>query len=394
MLSFLCIASYFKGVDFLKTLKREGCTVYFVTSTKHKDKDWPWESIDEVFYMEADEHDKWNMDHLISGLAYTMRAKKIDRVVALDDFDVEKGAAIREAFRIPGMGVTTSNYFRDKLAMRLKAKESGINVPGFSALFNDHEINEFVGNFPGPWVVKPRKEASAAGIVKVNNADELWAQIHSLGDKRSQYLVEQFKPGDVYHIDSLTAEGRVLFSRASKYLQPPLDVTQGGLFRSMTIDLDSKENLELQKLTESVLKAFGMRHSASHTEAIICHEDGKVYFLETSSRVGGANLAEMVEAATGINLWTEWARIELAIALNQKYNLPKIRKENSGIIMSLIRDKHPDYKDFDDKEIVWKMNNLDYHIGLIIKGKTTQNVKKLLDNFAEKISKIAAHVNK
>ena len=43
-----------------------------------------------------------------------MRSKKIDRIVALDDFDVEKGAYLREHFQISGMGQTTARHFRDK----------------------------------------------------------------------------------------------------------------------------------------------------------------------------------------------------------------------------------------------------------------------------------------
>jgi len=36
------------------------------------------------------------------------------RVVTLEDFDVEKVAALREHLRIPEMGDTTTRYFRDK----------------------------------------------------------------------------------------------------------------------------------------------------------------------------------------------------------------------------------------------------------------------------------------
>ena len=67
-----------------------------------------------------------------SGFAYLMKIHNIDTVIALDDFDVEKAALIRETFRIQGMGQTTYRYFRDKLAMRQMAKDSGINIPPFA----------------------------------------------------------------------------------------------------------------------------------------------------------------------------------------------------------------------------------------------------------------------
>jgi len=381
-LTFLCISTFFKGNDFLKALKNSGNTVYLLTAKRLENKPWVRDSVDEFFYVEEGEDGRYNMDQIINGLAYVMRDRPIDRVVALDDFDVEKAAHLREYFRIPGMGQTTGRYFRDKLAMRTKAAESGILVPGFSALFNDEEINLFVAKYPGPWMIKPRSEASATGIKKIHHVDELWETIHNLGDKRHSYLIEQFKPGDVYHVDSISYNGRVIFSWNSKYLAPPFDVAHGGgIFRSVTVPFDSAEEHALETLAVDLLKAFGLKHSASHTEVIRCYDDGKYYFLETSSRVGGANLSEMVDASSGINLWKEWAKMETAEAKGENYKLPPVRKDYSGIIISLARVEWPDLSVFNDPEIVWRMEE-PYHVGLVVRSKSREKVMELLDKYA------------
>ena len=114
--------------------KKLGIKVILITSENLKEKDWPWHAIDEVYYMPETEPFTWNLDHLVQGFQYLMKHNKIDSVVALDDFDVEKAAMIRETFRIPGMGQTTHRYFRDKLAMRQMAKDSGINIPAFTEI--------------------------------------------------------------------------------------------------------------------------------------------------------------------------------------------------------------------------------------------------------------------
>jgi D-ala D-ala ligase C-terminus len=384
-ISFLCIASFFKGEEFLRSAKRAGCTVYLLTSKKHHNKPWPWECIDDTFYVEDDGQDNWNMEHVIGGLSFQMRTKKIDRIVALDDFDVEKGALLRETFRIPGMGQTTGRYFRDKLAMRIQAADSGINVPAFSALFNDAEINEYIARTSAPWLIKPRGEASATGIQKAHSADQLWQIIHSLGDKRHQYLVEQFRPGDVYHVDALSFDHKVVFSRVSRYLSTPMEVAHGGgVFRSITETFGSKDEKALQKMNAEVMKAFGMNYSASHTEFIKSREDGKFYFLETASRVGGANLAEMVEASSGVNLWGEWALLEAAAARGEKYVAPVPRQDYSGIIVSLSRYQWPDSSGFADREIVWRMFK-EYHIGLIVQSGNEAQVMTLLDQYADRV---------
>ncbi len=384
-LSFLCIASFYKGEDFIRYCKAAGNKVYLITS-KHLEKEpWPWESIDETFYMEADEKEDWKMEDVIAGLAYAMRSRKIDRVVALDDFDIEKAALVREHFRIPGMGQTTYRYFRDKLAMRVRAADAGISVPAFSSVFNDEAINAYTKSVSPPWVLKPRSEASATGIKKIQSAEELWKVLEMVGDERHLYLLEQFKPGDVYHVDSLSVEGKVVFARVSQYLNTPMEVAHGGgIFRSHTIPFGSKDDKALQQMNAKVMKAFGMQFSASHTEFIKCKDDGKFYFLETASRVGGAHLAEMVEFSSGINLWGEWARIETAAALGTPYTLPKVKKDHAGIVVSLARVPHPDTSSFDDPEICWRLNK-EYHVGMIVKAKKRDRILELLDNYADRI---------
>jgi len=384
--TFLCISSYFKGNDFLRAMKATGATVYLVTSKKLESKPWAREALDDIFYIEQGPQNYWNMDDVISGMAWLMRNTKIDRIVALDDFDVEKAAQLREHFRSPGMGQTTYRHFRDKLAMRLKAKESGIRVPGFSDLFHDEDIRQFTKDFPAPWIVKPRGQASATGMKKVQNADELWAHLETLGGERHQYLVEQFKPGDVYHVDALSTGGKVIFARASQYLAPPFDVAHaGGIFRSAIMEQGDTDEKTLLELNNAVMQAFGMQYSASHTEFIKCHEDGQFYFLETSSRVGGAHIAEMVEYACGINLWKEWANIEYAVASGQAYKLPKTRNDYTGIVVSLTRQEWPDTSQFNDPEIVWRMTDMSYHIGLIVRAPKRARVLELLDDYTARI---------
>ncbi|NNE29259.1 MAG: ATPase [Saprospiraceae bacterium] len=385
-MTFLCISNYFKGMDFLRTCFDASCKVYLVTSEKTREENWPKECIEDIFFVEdIGEQGDWDMEALTRGTAYFLRQVRVDRIVALDDFDVEKAAHLREEFRIPGMGTTTGRYFRDKLAMRVKAREDGIPIPDFSNTFNDADLNDFIDRNPGPCVVKPRSAAAAAGITKVKDQQSYWETIHGLGDDRHRYLVEAFKPGEVYHVDSLTLDGKVIFSRVSRYISTPMEVAQGGgVFRSHTVPFGGDEDIALQALNEKVLKAFGMNFSASHTEFIRSKETGEYYFLETSSRVGGAHLAEMVEASSGINLWNEWAKIEISKARGTDYKLPPVRNDHAGIVVSLSRFEHPDSSSFQDPEIVWRLDK-PYHIGLILQSPDREKILELLDKYGNRI---------
>jgi hypothetical protein len=163
-----------------------------------------------------------------------------------------------------------------------------------------------------------------------------------------------------------------------------MEISQGGgVFRSATISYDSEDDKAIKAVNEQVLKGFGLKHGAAHTEFIKCKEDGKIYFLETSSRVGGAHIAEMVAEASNINLWKEWAAIEDSLVKETKYTLPKIKKEYAGIVLTLSKFQHPDLSSFSDPEVCFRVP-LDYHAGLIVKSNKQERVLELLNTYADR----------
>jgi biotin carboxylase len=386
-LTFICISCDYKGGEFLRALHEEGHKVFLVSSQKTEDKPWPRECLEDIYFMPENDGRHWNMDTLIAGTAYIFSQNQVDKIIALDDYDVKKVAMLREEFRSPGMGETTARHFYDKLAMRMIARENKIRIPDFSPLFNDEVIQRFLDSSKGPWFVKPRSDAGAIGIRKINSAKEFWAWNNENKEKRHTYLIECFTPGHVYHVDTLFTDYKPLFTRSSRYLQPPFEIAHGGgVFRSQSLDAKSKESKELAKLNTKLLEAFGLKFGASHSEFIKSSEDGKFYFLETSARVGGAHLADMVEAASGVNLWAEWARIESAMLLNQSYSPPKPQNSNAGIIATLSRFEDMDYSLLDHPSICWTLNKK-YHVGLIMKDDSSKKVTELLDEFTSRIYK-------
>src|SRR5436190_17328178 len=347
-LTFLCLASYFKGNRFVERLAAEGQTVYLLTVESALGEKWPRQAC-EVFAVNSF-HDRRG---LINAVAFLMRARRIDRVVALDDFDVEVAAHLREHFRMTdtGHGESTARLFRDKLAMRTKARAVGVRIPDFCPLFHHDAVREFLVRVPGPWLIKPRSEASAAGIRKLQTPDAVWRRIDELGDERSNYLIERMVPGDLFHVDSLAADNRVVFAEVNAYWRPLLDVYQGGgIYATRTFTRNHPDVEELRRINAQLLSGFGIGWCASHTEFMKSHADGRFYFIETSARVGGANTAEMVEAATGVNLWSEWAKLECS--RGGTYELPPLKERYAGVVTSLARFEKPDTSSFTDREIV------------------------------------------
>jgi len=374
-LTMLCIATYRKGDDFLDECHQRGCRVLLLTEEKLRDADWPRHAIDGFYYVRRD----MPRDEIRAGAAYLARTEHLDRIVALDDFDVETGAMLREYLRVPGMGETTARSFRDKLAMRSRARGAGIRCPEFVHAVNDAALAEWTARISPPWVLKPRAQAAAIGIRKVASAAELWEIVHALGDTRADYLLEQFIDGDVFHVDSLVFDRRVVFATPSHYGSPPLAVAHGGgIFVTRTLAEDDERADLLKKENARLLEAFGMVRGVSHTE-FIRGDDGEFYFLETSARVGGAFIVDMVEAATGVNLWREWARIEIA-GEHGSYEPPASRPGYAGIVLSLARQQEPDLSAYDAPEIVKRIQK-PHHAGLIVASSDTARIRELLDSY-------------
>jgi len=231
-----------------------------------------------------------------------------------------------------------------------------------------------------PWLLKPRSQASGIGMKKIEQPSELWPWLEKLEDQQSFYLLEQFLPGDIFHVDSIVSERKVVFAEAHAYGKPPLDVSHGGgVFTSHTLPRTSPLVKSLQKINREVIEALGLVRGVTHAEYLRAHEDGKLYFIEVAARVGGAYIAEEIEAATGINLWREWARLEIG-AGKKAYALPKKHNEYAGVIISLARQETPDTSAYKDPEIVYRVPK-HHHAGFVLRSKKPERINELLEQY-------------
>ncbi len=374
---FLCISSYEKGQDFMRQCAEMGVKPTLLTVDKLRGAPWPHEILEDVAFM----RDSFTVEDMIKTVCWMCRGRHFDRVIALDEFDLDAAAKLREHTRIPGMGVTSTAYYRDKLAMRTGASESGFLVPEFCRVLNYDELRAYMKAVHGPWLLKPRAEASALGIRKIYEPEQLWRTLEELGDAQTNYLLEQFVPGDIYHVDSIISEHRVVFAAVHQYGKPPMQVMhEGGVFTTRTVDRASRDWKDLTALNARLAPDLGMARGVTHAEYIRAHEDGRFYFLEIAARVGGAFISDLIETATGINLWREWARIEVADLRGEPYVLPKFTEKYAGSVLCLAKTEDPDTSSFDAPEIVVRMKK-HHHAGLIVCSENPGRVRELLEKY-------------
>lgn len=383
-LNIICLATYFKGADFIQECKAHGCHVILITKEKMLSEDWPRESLDDLIAVPNDAGPPLFIDLL----AFLARKIKIDRVIALEEFDVVTAALMREHLCLPGLSSSGAKVFRDKLSMAVYCQRAGINVPEFVPLVNREEVDEYMKRVPGPWVIKPRSDVSAIGIRKVSEPVEVWRGMdemnerENLRERASYYVLARFIPGQVFHVDSVVNDGKVVFAGTNQYGRPPMQVAhQGGAYVSRTLERGSDDEKTLLATNKKLIRALGLERGATHAEFIKSDADGKFYFLEIAARVGGAYIAEVLEAASGVNLWREWAKLEIADGKGPK--ITPQRKEYAGIILSLAKQEYPDTSAYVEDEIIHRIKKR-HHAGLIVRAPRLERVNELLDQYGRR----------
>jgi biotin carboxylase len=411
-LTIICLATYFKGGDFIRECKSLGCHVILITKEKMLSEDWPHDSLDELIAVPNDA----GVALLIDLVGFIARRRKPDRVVALEEFDVMTAALIREHFCLPGMNSSSAKTFRDKYRMAEAARRAGVVVPEFVPLVNPDDTRAFMERVPSPWIVKPRSDVSAIGIRKVSDAEEVWRLVGEMNEREhlreraSYYLLAQFIPGEVFHVDSIVNNGRVVFAGVNRYGRPPLQVAHGGgAYVSRGVAHGSENEKQLLAINRTLIKGLELERGAAHAEFIKSETDGRFYFLEVAARVGGAYIAEVLEAASGLNLWREWAKLEVAAAhtpsgqkpdrqgglgststssstsSSSSIKLKPLRNEYAGIVLSLSKQETPDTSGYDDPEIVYRVKK-NHHAGLIVRSKKLARVEEVLSEYTARFA--------
>jgi biotin carboxylase len=304
----VCIASEHKGNDFFEECHEAGWRVTLVTREKLLDEPWLWTSIGEVKTVRNDA----TTEDYVRAVTNVAGSRKIDRIVGIDEFDVLTAAKAREHLQIEGMNNSYALRFRDKLRMRRMANAAGIACPEFVGAFNPEEINAYLETVPVPWIIKPRTEVNAFGIRKCETKEQVWQTLseidarHTWRDHPSQFLIERFVEGRVFHVDSVVEDGKVQAAGVSQYGTTPMKVShQGGVFTTSIVAYNSKERRELERLNRKLLKSFDYERGVAHAEFLQCAETGEFYLLEVAARVGGAYIANVLEQAAGFSLWRE-----------------------------------------------------------------------------------------
>jgi hypothetical protein len=147
-------------------------------------------------------------------------------------------------------------------------------------------------------------------VHKVDSPEELRPVLAELPDL-NEYEIEQYVAGDIMHADGVVdADGRCLFLVVSRYVSTCLDFEQGTPFGSV-IQTEPLVRAAAEDFTLRCLKALDLKGSAFHLEFFDTGHE--LVFLEIGARVPGADVPNVIDDVTGVNLFRLWVDVMLGI---------------------------------------------------------------------------------
>lgn len=222
-----------------------------------------------------------------------------DRVLSLSEYELLDAAEVRAALKIKGPTCENVLLVRDKLRMKKAVARAGVTVPRNISCLDLAECD-----WTGKTVLKPVAGASSENVFVYSSREEA---IRAVWGKKvpipkfdpAAYELEEFIEGPILHIDGLMRSGKLIVGLASKYIGTCLDFAKGEPLASIQLDAGPDHEALLDWATRC-LRAVKIRTGSFHLEAIL--SDKGPVFLEVGARVGGADVVDTFELATGVHL--------------------------------------------------------------------------------------------
>jgi biotin carboxylase len=245
---------------------------------------------------------------------------QFDRVLSLSEYELLDAAYIRQRFSILGPTPAQAEKVRNKVVMKTMVAFTGIRVPEFLAL---GKLLEYVPQWQDRVVLKPVDGASSENVKVFPSLTFLLEALQTRNTgielldreeaKFERFEVEEFITGPIIHFDGLVQDGEVKAVVASQYVGDCLAFANGQPLGSVQIDISDSD----QAWVSQVLSAVELTKGCFHLEAIASNSG--LVFLEVANRVGGADVHDSFELATGIHLHSA----QLKSWLDEEIQLPK-----------------------------------------------------------------------
>lgn len=245
----------------------------------------------------------------------THARRRVGRIVTVSEWDVLRGARLREQLDLPGQHYRSANAFRDKVLMKQHWAQHGVPAAAYTAIEAPCDLLAFAEHTGGPIVVKPRRAAGSRGVAVLRTPAEArtWLERHwdVPAGHPSPWMAEAFIHGRLNQVDGHYQHGELelAWPTAIGDLLQRQKGTATPVHAAM-LDPDDPTTDAATDLVRRALDTLPAPGScAIHAE--LWRTETGLLMNEIGARVGGAGTARMIQAATGINLHRHTLRAAL-----------------------------------------------------------------------------------
>ena len=229
--------------------------------------------------------------------------RPFDAVISFAEYGFWPAAQIAKALEI------TSNcqsevviLTRDKLAMRQRMDQAGLDNIPYRMVLNEAELADFIDKY-GESIVKPCGGGGSEGVTFVDANTYLpavFSRANEVG--RGSVLVEKFVGGDEYSVETISRNGEhEVAAITAKITTGAPYFVECGHFQPAQLSKQIQDSI--QAAVTDLLTVVGYQTGPAHTEVKVEH--GRVYIIETQIRNGGDQIWELTLNTCGIDLFKE-----------------------------------------------------------------------------------------
>jgi biotin carboxylase len=234
-------------------------------------------------------------------------AAPFDAVTAFNEHTYPIVAAVAEELGVPTtIDVELYERVLDKSRVRDALDRHGIPNCRHRTASGRAEVQAEIDEIGTPCVVKPVDGEASAGVARIDAPGDVEAALARVGAEHlaRRVIVEEFLAGEELSVEGVSSGGRHrILAVTKKYVDPGTFVERGHL---VPAPLAPAARDAAVRYVERVLDALGFHDCPSHTEIVLTAEGPRL--IETHNRVGGDNIMDLVELATGIDVYGLVAR--------------------------------------------------------------------------------------
>jgi hypothetical protein len=148
-------------------------------------------------------------------------------------------------------------------------------------------------------VAKPRRGTGAVDVHVLSSASEASAFATAYAARLDDFEVEEFIAGDLFHVDSVVRDGKVLVATASRYLDETTSYLRLAPSRSISVEPGPLLD-RLLAFNQQVIECYPAYSGVTHHEMFVSGDD--IVFCEIAARAGGGGVIAGFRSRTGVDL--------------------------------------------------------------------------------------------